>query len=43
MKTVFLASLILAVTSASGFAGTPWRIHTAQTVQSVRIFIKKHN
>jgi hypothetical protein len=98
MKTVFLASLILAVTSASSFAGTPWinarqnaqaqritngvgsgqltpsetaklvqgqahvqnlenqakadgvvtlreraRIHTAQTVQSARIFIKKHN
>jgi hypothetical protein len=98
MKTVFLAWLILAVTSASSFAGTPWinarqnaqaqritngvgsgqltpsetaklvqgqahvqnlenqakadgvvtlreraRIHTAQTVQSARIFIKKHN
>ena len=99
MKTVLLASLILAVTSASSFAGTPWinarqnaqkqrivngavsgqltlpetvslaqgqahiqdlkdqaranngyigpveraRIHAAQTVQSARIFIKKHN
>ena len=98
MKTVLLASLILAFTSASSFAGTPWidarqnaqanrisngvasgrltptetmklvqgqahvqnlenqakadgvvtpleraRIHTAQTVQSARIFIKKHN
>ena len=98
MKTVLLASLILAVTSASSFAGTPWinarqnaqanrigngvasgqltptetaklvqgqvhvqnlknqanadgvvtrferaRIHTAQSVQSARIFIKKHN
>jgi hypothetical protein len=98
MKTVLLASLVLAVTSASSFAGTPWinarqkaqthriingavsgklnynetvklaqgqahvqnlenqakadgvvtpferaRIHTAQTVQSARIFIKKHN
>ena len=98
MKTVLLASLILAVTSASSFAGTPWinarqnaqanrisngvasgrltppetmklvqgqahvqnlenqakadgvvtpferlRIHTAQNVQSARIFIKKHN
>ena len=98
MTTVLLASLILAVTSASSFAGTPWinkrqnaqanrivhgfasgrltgaetaklaqgqqhvqnlenqanadgvvtpyerlRIHTAQNVQSARIFIKKHN
>jgi hypothetical protein len=98
MKTVLLASLILAVTSASSFAGTPWidarqnaqanrinngvvsgrltptettklvqgqahvqnlenqakadgvvtlreraRIHTAQTVQSARIWVKKHN
>jgi hypothetical protein len=98
MKTVLLASLVLAVTSASSFAGTPWinarqnaqahrisngvasgrltppetmklvqgqahvqnlenqakadgvvtpferlRIHTAQNVQSARIFIKKHN
>ena len=98
MKTVILASLILAVTTASGLAGTPWinarqnaqkqriingavsgrltlpetvslakgqahvqnlenqakadgvvtpferlRIHTAQNVQSARIFIKKHN
>jgi hypothetical protein len=98
MKTLLLASLVLAVTSASSFAGTPWinarqnaqaqritngvgsgqltpsetaklvqgqahvqnlenqakadgvvtlreraRIHTAQTVQSARIFIKKHN
>ena len=98
MKTVLLASLVLAVTSASSFAGTPWidarqnaqanrvsngvasgrltptetmklvqgqahvqnlenqakadgvvtlreraRIRTAQTIQSARIFIKKHN
>src|SRR5215510_16525115 len=98
MKTVLLAALVLAVTSASSFAGTPWinarqnaqanrinkgvlsgrltptetmklvrgqahvqnlenqakadgvvtpferlRIHTAQNVQSARIFIKKHN
>ena len=98
MKTVLVASLVLAVTSATSFAGTPWinarqnaqkhriingvvsgqltlpetvklaqgqahvqnlenqakadgvvtpferaRIHTAQTVQSARIFIKKHN
>ena len=98
MKTIFVASLVLAVTSASSFAGTPLinarqkaqahrifngvqsgevtfteyqrlqqgqtrvqtlenqakadgvvtpferaRIHTAQTVQSARIFIKKHN
>ena len=98
MKTLLLASLILAVTSATSFAGTPWinarqnaqkqriingavsgrltysetvqlangqqhvqnlknqanadgvvtpferaRIHTAQSVQSARIFIKKHN
>jgi hypothetical protein len=98
MKTLLLASLVLAVTSASSFAGTPWinarqnaqkqriingavsgqltysetvqlangqahvqnlenqakadgvvtpferaRIHTAQSVQSARIFIKKHN
>jgi hypothetical protein len=98
MKTIILASLVLAVTSASSFAATPWinarqsiqshriyngivsgritypesqkllqgqnhvqnlenqaksdgvvtpleraRIHTAQTVQSARIFIKKHN
>jgi hypothetical protein len=98
MKTIILASLVLAVTSATSFAGTPWinarqkaqshriyngivggsinypesqkllqgqnhvqnlenaaksdgvvtpleraRIHTAQTVQSARIFIKKHN
>jgi hypothetical protein len=98
MKTLLLASLVLAVTSASSFAGTPWinarqnaqsqritdgvgsgqltpsetaklvngqnhvqnlknqaqadgvvtfrervRIHTAQNVQSARIFIKKHN
>ncbi len=98
MKTVLLASLVLAVTSASSFAGTPLinarqnmqqqriydgvasgevtpgeylklqkgqarvqnlenkakadgvvtpferlRIHTAQNVQSARIFIKKHN
>jgi hypothetical protein len=98
MKTLLLASLVLAVTSATSFAGTPWinarqnaqanrinngvvsgqltptetaklvqgqnhvqnlenkakadgvvtpferlRIHTAQNVQSARIFIKKHN
>lgn len=98
MKTIILASLVLAVTFGTSFAGTPWinarqnsqshrifngvqsgqltygetqklaqgqahvqnlenhakadgvvtpferaRIHTAQTVQSVRIFAKKHN
>lgn len=98
MKTVILASLVLAVTAGTSFAGTPWidarqnaqshrifngvqsgqltygetrklmqgqarvqnlenqakadgvvtpferaRIHTAQSVQSARIFIKKHN
>src|SRR3954468_16580659 len=98
MKTIILASVVLAVTSGTSFAGTPWinarqkaqshrifngvrsgqltygetqklaqgqahvqnlenqakadgvvtlreraRIHTAQTVQSARIFIKKHN
>ena len=98
MKTIILASLVLAVTSGTTFAGTPWinarqnaqshrifngvqsgqltygetqklaqgqahvqnlenqaksdgvvtpleraRIHTAQNVQSVRIFVKKHN
>jgi hypothetical protein len=98
MKTIILAALVLTVTSATSFAGTPWinarqniqshriyngivsgritypesqklaqgqaqvqnlenqakadgvvtpferaRIHTAQTVQSARIFIKKHN
>jgi len=98
MKTVLLASLVLAVTSAASFAGTPVinarqnvqahriyngvqsgslnfneyqqltqgqthvqnlenrakadgvvtpleraRIHTAQTVQSARIWVKKHN
>lgn len=98
MKTAILASLVLAVTTGTCFAGTPWinarqsaqshrifngiqsgqltygetrklvhgqarvqslenqakadgvvtpferaRIHTAQSVQSARIFIKKHN
>jgi phage terminase Nu1 subunit (DNA packaging protein) len=36
MKTVLLASLILAVTSASSFAGTPW-INARQHAQKQRI------
>ena len=98
MKSLVFAALVLAVTSGTSFAGTPWinarqnaqshriyngvvsgrltygetqklaqgqahvqnlenqakadgvvtpleraRIHTAQTVQSARIFVKKHN
>lgn len=37
MKTVLLASLVLAVTSATGFAGTPL-INARQNAQSHRIF-----
>lgn len=37
MKTVILASLLLAVTSASSFAGTPW-INARQNAQQYRIF-----
>ena len=36
MKTVLLASLVLSVTSASSFAGTPW-INARQKAQSHRI------
>ena len=36
MKTLLLASLILAVTSASSFAGTPW-INARQNAQANRI------
>jgi len=37
MKTVILASLLLAVTSATSFAGTPW-INARQNAQQHRIF-----
>jgi hypothetical protein len=37
MKTVLLASLVLAVTSASSFAGTPL-INARQNVQQQRIY-----
>ena len=37
MKTVLLASLLLAVTSATSFAGTPW-INARQNIQQHRIF-----
>jgi hypothetical protein len=37
MRTVILASLLLAVTSATSFAGTPW-INARQNAQQHRIF-----
>ena len=37
MKSVILASLLLAVTSATSFAGTPW-INARQNAQQHRIF-----
>ena len=37
MKTVIIASLLLAVTSATSFAGTPW-INARQNIQQHRIF-----
>ena len=36
MKTLLLASLVLAVTSATSFAGTPW-INARQNAQANRI------
>ena len=37
MRTIILASLLLAVTSATSFAGTPW-INARQNVQQHRIY-----
>jgi len=37
MKTIIVASLLLAVTSGAAFAGTPW-INARQNAQSHRIF-----
>lgn len=37
MKTVLIASLVLAVTSATSFAGTPW-INARQNAQQQRIY-----
>jgi len=37
MRTIILASLLLAVTSATSFAGTPW-INARQNAQQHRIF-----